>query len=114
MFKKIQIDSFKCFERFSCDLNKLTLLTGYNAAGKSTVIQTLALLKQTISANEWATAIQLNGKSVALGAIADVVNRNIGGGSFTLTLESDRWVCAWTTYSENRQRDLVAPISKVV
>lgn len=113
MLKTLQIENFKCFEHFSCELNKLTLLTGYNAAGKSSVIQALGLLKQTIAMNEWAAAIELNGRSVALGTMADAINRNVGGNSFAITLASDQWTCVWRTGSENRQRDLVAPITDV-
>lgn len=113
MLKKVKIESFKGFKHFSCDLGKLTLLTGYNAAGKSSVLQSLGLLKQTISTNEWAVALQLNGRSVALGTMNDAINRDVGGNSFSLALESDCWSCSWTATSDSRQRDMIARISKV-
>ena len=45
----LNIDGFKCFkEDTSFELNNITLLTGANSVGKSSVVQSLLLLK-TIS-----------------------------------------------------------------
>lgn len=41
----VKIKGFKCFVDSSFELNKITLLTGANASGKSSVIQALLLLK---------------------------------------------------------------------
>lgn len=46
--KKIELNNFKCFNRVSIPLNGLTLLTGTNGAGKSSVIQAFTLLRRTI------------------------------------------------------------------
>lgn len=43
MLKKLRIRNFKCFNDFSLDLKELTILTGSNSAGKSTVIQSILL-----------------------------------------------------------------------
>lgn len=46
--KKIELKNFKCFNNASIPLNGLTLLTGANGAGKSSVIQAFTLLRRTI------------------------------------------------------------------
>lgn len=46
--KKIELNNFKCFNSVSIPLNGLTLLTGTNGAGKSSVIQAFTLLRRTI------------------------------------------------------------------
>ena len=46
--KKIELNNFKCFNSVSIPLNGLTLLTGANGAGKSSVIQAFTLLRRTI------------------------------------------------------------------
>lgn len=43
MIKTIDISNFKCFDNVSVDLGNLTLLTGENSSGKSTLIQALLL-----------------------------------------------------------------------
>ena len=46
--KKIELNNFKCFNSISVPLNGLTLFTGANGAGKSSVIQAFTLLRRTI------------------------------------------------------------------
>ena len=45
MFTQIKIRNFKCFDSLSLRLEPLTLLTGFNAAGKSTTLQSLLLVE---------------------------------------------------------------------
>ena len=43
----LSIEGYKCFnEETTFELNDITLLTGANSAGKSSVIQSLLLLKK--------------------------------------------------------------------
>lgn len=46
--KAIELNNFKCFNSVSIPLNGLTLFTGANGAGKSSVIQAFTLLRRTI------------------------------------------------------------------
>ncbi len=48
MIENITIKNFKCFLDNSIEFNRLTILVGSNAVGKSTLIQTLLLIRQTI------------------------------------------------------------------
>lgn len=48
MINAIRIENFKCFENQSIKFNGLTVLAGTNGVGKSTVIQSLLLIRQTI------------------------------------------------------------------
>lgn len=48
MINKINISGFKCFEDEEFDLNKITLLTGGNGVGKSSLIQAILLSRLAI------------------------------------------------------------------
>ena len=48
MFARIDLQCFQCFARLRLPLAPLTLLTGLNASGKSSVLQALVLLHQTV------------------------------------------------------------------
>lgn len=113
MFTRLSSENFKCLGRFDRALAPLTLLTGFNAAGKSSTVQTLALLRQTAIENEWAQALQLNGPSVVLGTMSDVIDRNYGGNGFSIGLQSQEWVAKWETFAVDRKRDLVAHLESV-
>ncbi|MBR5510334.1 MAG: DUF3696 domain-containing protein [Lachnospiraceae bacterium] len=47
MIEKIKLLNFKCFQQAEITMNRMTVLTGANASGKSTVIQSLILSDYT-------------------------------------------------------------------
>ena len=47
MIRFLDLHNFKCFNFAELSLKNLTLVTGKNAAGKSTVLQSLLLLRQS-------------------------------------------------------------------
>lgn len=78
MIKSIAVSNFKVFREtvtFS-NLKPITVLTGINGRGKSTTLQALLLLRQSIMANEWTKKVYLNGCYVNLGSVKDVRNEN--------------------------------------
>ena len=47
MLESLVLKNFKIFENQSFDLKPLTLLSGLNSSGKSTLLQSLLLLRQS-------------------------------------------------------------------
>lgn len=47
MIRNVHLTNFKCFQQERIPLNRLTVLSGGNGVGKSSVIQSLLLLRQT-------------------------------------------------------------------
>ena len=86
MITRIDLDKFKCFDILRLPLNALTLLSGTNASGKSTVLQSLALLHQTMREDEWSNSLLLNGMDVDLGTVLDVVDKVNGRFEFGIGL----------------------------
>ena len=75
MLTGIDLKHFKCFDLLKLPLRPLTLLSGANASGKSSVLQALVLLHQTITEHEWSDRLLLNGRAIRLGTVADVVDQ---------------------------------------
>ena len=75
MLIRIDLQHFKCFTSLNLPLCQLTLLSGANASGKSSVLQALVLLHQTMKENEWSSRLMLNGAAIQLGTVADVVDQ---------------------------------------
>lgn len=113
MLTKIHLDHFKCFEKLSLPLTPLTLLSGLNAAGKSTTLQALSLLHQTAVESEWNTRLILNGSTIALGAASDVIDTLSGRKEFRIGVESDTFECFWTMQSEGKKDELSVPIKAI-
>lgn len=78
MITQLDLRHFKCFSALKLPLRPLTLLSGTNASGKSSVLQSLAVLHQTIRDHEWSNRLMLNGTAVRLGTVADVIDQ-VGG-----------------------------------
>lgn len=95
MLEVIEMDDFKCFEALDLPCASLTVLTGYNAAGKSSALQALLLMTQAlrIAANE--NCLPLNGELVSLGSEGDVLRSGASSPSFSLGVrtsgESIKW-----------------------
>ena len=75
MIARIELKHFKCFEQLNLPIAPLTLLSGQNGSGKSSVIQALVLLHQTMHDHEWSNRLMLNGTAVKLGTVADIVDK---------------------------------------
>lgn len=73
MISKIELKNFKCFENIKIPFGNVTVLTGINGMGKSTVIQALLLLRQSYLKDKKIKGLYLNGKYVDLGNAQDVL-----------------------------------------
>jgi predicted ATPase len=72
MLNSLLIENFKCFKKQLIPLSPLTLFTGFNAAGKSSAIQTILLGSQLLRDPNGGRAAPLNGECIKLGTIGDV------------------------------------------
>lgn len=89
MLKEIELKHFKCFKHLRLPMQPLTVLSGVNASGKSSIIQALLLLRQTMQADEYATSLLLNGPSINLGTVTDIVNQISSRSSMEIGLMAD-------------------------
>ncbi|WP_071148136.1 AAA family ATPase [Bacteroides ndongoniae] len=72
MLKHVYLKNFKCFDELALPLGGLTLITGVNGAGKSSIVQALLLLRQ--SNDDKRTDLHTHVK--ADGDLADLTNGN--------------------------------------
>jgi predicted ATPase len=103
MISCLDLKYFKCFELLHLPLAQLTLLSGANASGKSSALQALILLHQTMREHEWSTRLMLNGKSIKLGTVLDVINESQGGKSFEIGLTYKNLSYSWTFTGERTE-----------
>ena len=79
MLTKIILDNFKLYKESTSfdNLKQVNILTGINGRGKSTFLQSLLLMKQSILQNIHTTSLLLNGDYISLGNAFDVKNINV-------------------------------------
>ncbi|MDE0304247.1 MAG: DUF3696 domain-containing protein [Albidovulum sp.] len=74
MLNHINLENFKAFDDVQIEFGALTLLSGLNGSGKSTILQALALLRQSFDARFLLDgSLALNGELVELGTGRDVL-----------------------------------------
>lgn len=70
MLQKLRLINFKSAKDLEVKLSPLTVLTGLNGSGKSTVLQSIALVKQTLNVGH--TRLLLQGPLIRLGRSEDI------------------------------------------
>lgn len=124
MIDRLSLTNFKAFRRIDLPLGPLTLLTGLNSSGKSSVLQALALLHQSYTAGTLDHSgeiagergqlgllvlhddgLLLNGELVTLGTGRDVLHEDFTGDEPQITLGVDEgpYHYAWTVDYEAEQ-----------
>lgn len=87
MIRSIEIHNFKAFERIEIQFGRLTMISGVNSSGKSSVLQAIALAEIASTSD---TLVQLNGSlGLALGEAQDVLNRRATEQIIELTTTDD-------------------------
>ncbi len=118
MLTEIQLISFKCFEDdVFIPISHINLFTGINGRGKSTVLQALLLMRQSIEHSSTTNQIILNGSCVELGTFNDIRNSNTSRNDQIVLgfqyHENDNHI--WLSYGlgENYDDDMVANIDNL-
>jgi predicted ATPase len=84
MIKKLRLEAFKCFENENLEFRNLTILTGTNSSGKSSVIQSLLQLSLYVN-RDFSSPLQ---KYLSfLSDFDDVFNFNLIGDQYKIIME---------------------------
>jgi predicted ATPase len=113
MITNLTLENFKCFEKQALPLRNLTVLAGLNGMGKSSVIQSLLLLRQSHEQNLLAASgITLNGDLVKIGTAQDALYTGAAEEVIGLGLDfEDGTQAEWRldAGASNDMLDLVSP-----
>lgn len=85
MLTNIELKNFKCFENSeNIEIRPLTLLCGVNSSGKSSILKSLLMLKQSYNKNYDKNGLILNGDYVSSGSYSDIVFGHNESKSFSI------------------------------
>lgn len=77
MIKNWTLEHFKSvYDTTTLEMSPLTIFTGANSSGKSTIIQSLLLTTQTLQNSIHKKSVILNGHIIKLGAFNDILSNN--------------------------------------
>jgi predicted ATPase len=89
MIKKIYIENFKCFEKEEIEFSNLTVLTGENSSGKSSLIQAILLLGNPPTYSNYYQYPGLANYFHSLGSYASLANKFLNAKNFKIKAELD-------------------------
>jgi predicted ATPase len=102
----LEVARFKCFEGLRLRFGAMTLLTGYNGGGKSTAVQPLLLLSQVLRHSDAPKRIPLNGSTVKLGTVGDVVSPGSSRADISFRVECPDGILDWQLSARAGERSL--------
>lgn len=90
MITSLSLSNFKCFKTIDNMIFKqITLLTGSNGRGKSSILQSLLILAQSFQSGKNIEFVKLNGRFVCLGTYNDVLSKGVDTNNFSIAFKSD-------------------------
>ena len=118
MIKELQLQNFKCFQRSTTfEFSKLNLLTGINGRGKSSLLQAVLVLSQSVREDRIKLKkLVINGDLLSLGNFDDIKNSDTPRGDnirFNFKFESISIQEAKIEFSENLDEALQADLAKM-
>lgn len=113
MLTSIHLGAFKAFKEVDIELRPLTVFAGVNSVGKSSLIQSLAMLHQSIADNISNTHFCLSGLNVELGVVEDIANTNFSRGPFQIGISNKHVKCLWKAGSAEKRHSPIAAITEI-
>lgn len=98
MINKINIENFKCYEKIEFDTSKITLLTGANSSGKSSLLYSIL---GAIQSREFPFQFSPNGKYIKMGDFEEIVHNHDKTKLIKLEFEDNEEKQKVTTYWSN-------------
>ena len=81
---KVELEKFKCFNHASIEMGKITLLTGANSSGKSSLLQSILSMLQS---EAFPFYLSPNGRFVDLGSFEEMSFQNARNGVIKMAFE---------------------------
>ena len=104
MLNLLEPKHFKCFELLRLPLSNSTVLSGTNADGKSSILQSvIAPASDHATIHEWSDRLVLNWPcSYQVGTVSDIVDQVSSRGRFDIGLSNGEVRCSWRFFGECR------------
>ena len=115
MINHLQINNFKCFQQSKTfEFSKLNLLTGINGRGKSSLLQSILLIAQSVDIYKLTEKLSLNGHYIDLGNFDDVRNSDtVRSEDIIFNLKMANTINAILKFKENENDHLTAVTSSI-
>ncbi len=107
MIEKLRLENFKSHKDTEIDFGKVTFLCGQNGIGKSSIIQSLLLLRQTFLKNRLDKILTLNNPLCYIGTGNDALHQYAENDNLSFTFSENNILNKWIFNVKNRDKDYI-------
>jgi predicted ATPase len=106
LIKSLSLKDFKCFEQVDIDFGKITLLTGANSSGKSSLIYALLGIMQSDAFPQY---FSLNGELVNMGGFDDALRKKSENSEFQIRIDIGgyQYLTKWAENTNTEQPNII-------
>lgn len=89
MITELGLKNFKCLKDDFFSLSKINVFAGRNGIGKSSLLQSLLLIAQSLDDNGLLKKVKINGAFLQLGTYSDIISKDSKDSKISIRLTSD-------------------------
>lgn len=89
MITELRLKNFKCLKDDFFSLSKINVFAGRNGIGKSSLLQSLLLIAQSLDDNGLLKKVKINGAYLQLGTYGDIISKDSKDNKISIRLTSD-------------------------
>lgn len=89
MITELRLKNFKCLKDDFFSLSKINVFAGRNGIGKSSLLQSLLLIAQSLDDNGLLKKVKINGAFLQLGTYSDIISKDSKDSKISIRLTSD-------------------------
>lgn len=89
MITELRLKNFKCLKDDSFPLSKINVFAGRNGIGKSSLLQSMLLIAQSLDDNGLLKRVKINGTFLQLGTYRDIISKDGNDSNVIIRLTSD-------------------------
>ena len=114
MLKKLHIKNFKCLrDTGELEIRPLTFLVGPNSSGKSSVLQILLLLRQTVDSTGLRTPLATSNGWIQMGAYPEFIFKNQTQRNLEIDLEISNLFIPIRIPTESKKKYMIRKVGKL-
>ena len=89
MITELRLNNFKCLKEDIFPLSKINVFAGRNGIGKSSLLQSMLLIAQSLDDNGLLKKVKINGTFLQLGTYRDIISKDGNDSRIIIRLTSD-------------------------
>lgn len=89
MITELRLKNFKCLKDDCFPLSKINVFAGRNGIGKSSILQSMLLIAQSLDDNGLLKKVKINGSFLQLGTYRDIISKDSNDNKISIRLISD-------------------------